>query len=93
MKALLLAVSAAVFFAFSAQAAEIHLDDGTIIDVPLGSKVYIYEGQAFKFTMFSAEGFDIRPIEPSAEAVEVCDGFTFGGGSCHTEVVADETES
>lgn len=88
MKAILIAV--AMLFAVSAQSAEIHLDDGTVLEVPVGSKIYIYEGQAFKFTAFSADGFDIRPIEPAAEAVEVCDGFTFGGGSCHETIVVED---
>jgi len=82
---------------FSATAAEIYLDDGRVIALPVGSKVYVDDGTVWTFTRFNEGGFDIRPLTPLVEITEVCpdEGFTFGGvsGSCVVEeVVTEETE-
>ena len=81
---------------FSATAAEIYLDDGRIIELPVGSKVYVDDGTVWTFTRFDKGGFDIRPLTPLIEVTEVCQdsGFTFGGGSvvCEEEVVVEEEE-
>jgi hypothetical protein len=79
----LTAIAAAIFFNYSAQSAELYTDSGEVIEIPEGSKVYISEGQAFEFTRFSAEGFDLRPLVPVTETEEEeCDEFTFGGEGC-----------
>jgi len=84
--------------AFTASAAELYLEDGTVIDLPVGSKVYVDEGTVWSFTRFDEGGFDIRPLTPLVEVTEVCQdsGFTFGGSStvCEEEevVVEEETE-
>lgn len=83
------------FAAFSkAQAATLYLDDGTEIDLAVGSKVYITDVPVWRFTKFDEGGFDLRPIVPTVEVTEFCvdDGFTFGGASttCDEEVVVDE---
>ena len=81
---------------FSATAAEIYLDDGRVIALPVGSKVYIDDGTVWTFTRFNEGGFDIRPLTPLVEITEVCpqSGLTFGGnsGSCVVEEVVEETE-
>ena len=82
---------------FSATAAEIYLDDGRVIALPVGSKVYVDDGTVWTFTRFNEGGFDIRPLTPLVEITEVCpqSGLTFGGssGSCVVEeVVTEETE-
>ena len=81
---------------FSATAAEIYLDDGRVIELPVGSKVYIDDGTVWTFTRFNEGGFDIRPLTPLVEIAEVCpqSGLTFGGnsGSCVVEEVVEETE-
>lgn len=80
--------------AFTASAAEIYLQDGTVIDLPVGSKVYVEEDTAWTFTRFDQGGFDIRPLTPVVEVTEVCvdDSFTFGGDSaaCEEEVIVEE---
>ena len=90
----LTAIAAVVFFTFSAQAAELYTENGDVIVVPEGSKVYVSNAPVFKFTLFSAEGFDLRPLTPVVEVEEVCvdGGFTFGGGSevCTEEVIVEE---
>ena len=83
--------------AFTASAAELYLDDGTVIALPVGSKVYVDDGTVWTFTRFNEGGFDIRPLTPLVEIAEVCpqSGLTFGGssGSCVVEeVVTEETE-
>ena len=90
----LAAIAAVIFFTFSAQAAELYTENGDVIVVPEGSKVYVSDAPVFKFTLFSAEGFDLRPLTPVVEVEEVCvdGGFTFGGGSevCTEEVIVEE---
>ncbi len=83
--------------AFTASAAEIYLQDGTVIDLPVGSKVYVEENTAWTFTRFNEGGFDIRPLTPLVEVTEVCQdgGLTFGGNSvvCNEEVIVEEEET
>ena len=85
-----------VLVAFTASAAEIYLQDGTVIDLPVGSKVYVEEDTAWTFTRFDQGGFDIRPLTPVVEVTEVCvdDSLTFGGDSavCEEEVIVEEEE-
>ena len=70
------------FVTFNALAAEVYLEDGTVIDIPVGSRLYITDRPAWTFTRFNEGGFDIRPVEPTVEVTEVCqDGLTFGGNS------------
>ena len=92
----LIAIAVAVFFTFSAQAAELYTENGDVIVVPEGSKVYVSDAPVFKFTRFSVEGFDLRPLTPVVEVKEVCvdGGFTFGGSSkvCTEEVIVEEPE-
>lgn len=80
--------------AFNVTAAEIYLADGTVIDLPVGSKVYVEENTVWTFTRFDKGGFDLRPLTPIVEVKEVCvySGFTFGGNSvdCEEEVVVEE---
>ena len=80
--------------AFNVTAAEIYLEDGTVINLPVGSKVYVEENTVWSFTRFDEGGFDIRPLTPLVEVTEVCQdsGLTFGGGSvvCEEEVVVEE---
>jgi len=80
--------------AFTASAAEIYLADGTVIDLPVGSKVYVEENTAWTFTRFNAGGFDLRPLTPVVEVTEVCldNSLTFGGNSavCNEKVVVEE---
>jgi len=87
-------IAAVIFFTFSAQAAELYTENGDVIVVPEGSKVYVSDAPVFKFTLFSAEGFDLRPLTPVVEVEEVCvdGGFTFGGSSevCTEEVIVEE---
>lgn len=83
--------------AFTASAAEIYLEDGTVINLPVGSKVYVDQNTVWTFSRFNEGGFDIRPLTPLVEVTEVCQdsGFTFGGDSvvCEEEVVVtEETE-
>ena len=62
----------------------IYFQDGTALEVPVGSSVYITEGTVWEYTRFDDEGMDLRPVEANASVVEVCqsdDGFTFGGSS------------
>ena len=83
--------------AFTASAAELYLQDGTVIDLPVGSKVYVDDNTVWTFTRFDEGGFDIRPLTPLVEVTEVCQdgGFTFGGSStvCEEEVVVEEEET
>ena len=83
--------------AFTASAAELYLQDGTVIDLPVGSKVYVDDNTVWTFTRFDEGGFDIRPLTPIVEVTEVCvdGGFTFGGSSavCEEEVVVEEEET
>ena len=83
-----------VLVAFTASAAELYLEDGTVINLPVGSKVYVNDNTVWSFTRFDEGGFDIRPLTPLVEVTEVCQdsGFTFGGGSvvCTEEVVVEE---
>jgi len=83
--------------AFTASAAELYLEDGTVIDLPVGSKVYVDDETVWSFTRFDEGGFDIRPLTPLIEVTEVCQdsGFTFGGDSvvCEEEVVVEEEET
>jgi hypothetical protein len=80
--------------AFNVTAAEIYLADGTVIDLPVGSKVYVEKNTAWTFTRFNASGFDLRPLTPVVEVTEVCQGssLTFGGNSavCNEKVVVEE---
>ena len=83
--------------AFNVTAAEIYLADGTVINLPVGSKVYVNDNTVWTFSRFDVGGFDIRPLTPLVEVTEVCQdsGFTFGGDSvvCEEEVVVtEETE-
>jgi hypothetical protein len=95
MKALT-AISAAIFFTFSAQAADLYTENGDVIEVPEGSKVYISDAPVYKFTRFDESGFDLRPVQPIVAVEEVCveGGFTFGGTSevCTEEVIVEEPE-
>ena len=78
-----------------ASADTLYLEDGTTIDLPVGSKLYVSEGTVWEFTRFNEGGFDIRPLSPVVEIVEVCeDELTFGGIStvCEEEVVVEEPE-
>ena len=92
----LTAISAVIFFTFSAQAAELYTENGDVIVVPEGSKVYVSDAPAYKFTRFDESGFDLRPLTPVVEVEEVCvdGGFTFGGSSvvCTEEVIVEEPE-
>ena len=80
--------------AFTASAAELYLEDGTVFNLPVGSKVYVNDNTVWSFTRFDEGGFDIRPLTPIVEVTEVCQdsGFTFGGSSvvCEEEVVVEE---
>ena len=92
MKSLVLAL---LLTASATQAATLYLDDGTQLDLPVGSRVYVSEGQLWGFTRFNEGGFDIRALVPTVEVTESCTedtGFTFGGGSyaCTEEVVVPE---
>ena len=95
MKSFILAL---LLTASATQAATLYLNDGTQLDLPVGSRVYVSEGQLWKFTRFNEGGFDIRALVPTVEVTESCTedtGFTFGGGSyaCTEEVVVpEETE-
>jgi len=76
-------------------AATLYFDDGSSIEVPVGHKVYVSSGAVWRFTRFSADGFDIRPLEEAASVVEECvqtDGFTFGGNSVVCEEVVKTPE-
>lgn len=79
---------------FNVTAAEIYLADGTVIDLPVGSKVYVEKNTVWTFTRFNEGGFDLRPLTPVVEVTEVCQdsSLTFGGGSvdCEEEVVVEE---
>lgn len=83
-----------VLVAFTASAAELYLEDGTVINLPVGSKVYVNDNTVWSFTRFDEGGFDIRPLTPLVEVTEVCQdsGLTFGGVSvvCEEEVVVEE---
>jgi hypothetical protein len=80
-----------------ALAETLYFENGDYVDVPEGSKVYIYDGQAFHFTKFDEEGFDLRPLEPvyhvgeSEDEPEQGDCLTFGGDSevCEEEEVTE----
>ena len=91
MKALALLL---VLVALNVTASEIYLADGTVIDLPVGSKVYVEENTVWTFTRFNEGGFDLRPLTPVVEVTEVCQdsSLTFGGGSvdCEEEVVVEE---
>jgi hypothetical protein len=90
-----------------ALAETLYFENGDYIDVPEGSKIYIHDGQAFYFTKFDDEGFDIRPLEPAYHAEEPADEpeqedcLTFGGGSCageeeeviEVEIVVEECDA
>jgi len=93
MKNILLAL---LFVSASVGAATLYLDDGTQIDLGVGSKVYIDDGTVWSFTRFDEGGFDLRPLTPVVEVTETCvdGGFTFGGASevCTEEVVVEEPE-
>jgi hypothetical protein len=82
--------------AFSASAAEVYLNDGTVIDLPVGSKLYVEENTVWTFTRFNEGGFDLRPLTPVVEITEVCldNSLTFGGGSidCEEEIIVEEEE-
>lgn len=82
--------------AFNVTAAEIYLADGTVIDLPVGSKVYVEENTVWTFTRFDQGGFDLRPLTPVVEVTEVCvdNSLTFGGNSavCEEEVIVEEEE-
>jgi hypothetical protein len=87
-------VLALLLTASATHAATLYLNDGTQLDLPVGSRVYISEGQLWEFTRFNEGGFDIRPLVPSVQVTESCTqdtGFTFGGGSysCSEEVVVE----
>ena len=88
-------VLALLLTASATQAATLYLDDGTQLDLPVGSKVYVSEGQLFEFTLFSSEGFDIRPTDPAIVVTEECSeetGFTFGGDSVVCAEVVEVTD-
>lgn len=95
MKSFILAL---LLTASATQAATLYLNDGTQLDLPVGSRVYVSEGQLWEFTRFNEGGFDIRALVPTVEVTESCTedtGFTFGGGSyvCTEEVVVPEEEA
>ncbi len=90
-------VLALLLTASATQAATLYLNDGTQLDLPVGSRVYVSEGQLWEFTRFNEGGFDIRPLVPAVRITESCTadtGFTFGGDSyvCTEEVVVEEPE-
>lgn len=94
MKSFILAL---LLTASATQAATLYLNDGTQLDLPVGSRVYVSEGQLWEFTRFNEGGFDIRALVPTVEITESCTeatGLTFGGGSyvCTEEVVVPEEE-
>ena len=75
----------------------LYFEDGTSIEVPEGSNVYVSPGTLWEFTTFESDTFRLQAVEPAASVVEVCDdGLTFGGdsGQCEeeVEVVEDEPE-
>ena len=85
----------AVFFCINATAATLYLDDGSTLDLPVGSQVYVSEGTVWEFTRFNEGGFDIRPLLPRVEVEESCttsNGLTFGGSSYVCEEVLIVTE-
>ena len=87
-------VLALLLTASATHAATLYLNDGTQLDLPAGSRVYISEGQLWEFTRFNEGGFDIRALVPTIEVTERCTretGLTFGGGSysCSEEVVVE----
>lgn len=91
----LIAAALAVFTA-SAMSATLYLDDGTTVDLEVGSKVYVSDGQLWEFTRFNEDGFDIRPAGLFIEVKEECSeggGFTFGGGSVVCSEVVEITET
>lgn len=77
-------------------AATLYFDDGSSIEVPVGHKVYVSSGVVWRFTRFSADGFDLRPLEEAASVVEECTGsnggLTFGGDSVVCEEVVETPE-
>lgn len=84
-----------LFLVCSSVAAEtLYLSDGTEIEVPVGSKVYVSDVPLWKFTKFDAEGFDIRSQPEVAAVVEQCTdgGLTFGGSSVVCEEVFETPE-
>lgn len=92
MKSLVLAL---LLTASATQAATLYLDDGTQLDLPVGSKVYVSEGQLWGFTRFNEGGFDIRPSRPFVEVTEQCTeetGLTFGGNSAVCSEVVEVIE-
>lgn len=85
----------AVFFCINATAATLYLDDGSVVDLPVGYKVYVSKGTVWEFTRFNEGGFDIRPLLPRVEIEESCTastGLTFGGASYVCEEVVVVTE-
>lgn len=82
--------------AFTASAAELYLEDGTVINLPVGSKVYVDQNTVWTFSRFDVGGFDIRPLSPVVEVTEVCldNSLTFGGDSavCEEEVIIETEE-
>jgi len=90
-----LMMAAALTASVGATASTIYFDDGSTIDLPVGSKVYVTEGSVWEFTRFNEGGFDIRPLLPTAEVEESCttsNGLTFGGASYVCEEVLTVTE-
>ena len=88
MKKLIATIAALT--ALNVSAATLYLDDGTQIDLPVGSRVYIDEGTLWSFTRFESGAFDIRAKVPTIEVGEQCqDGFTFGGNSGICEEVVE----
>jgi hypothetical protein len=76
----------------TADSATLYFDDGSSVDIPAGSKVYVNPGVVWQFTRFNERGFDIRPLEPVASVEEQCAGLTFGGDSVVCEEVVEVSE-
>lgn len=90
-----LLIAAALTASVGATASTIYFDDGSTLDLPVGSKVYVTKRTVWEFTRFNEGGFDIRPLLPVVEVEESCtasDGLTFGGSSYVCEEVLTVTE-
>lgn len=89
---------AALVMISTAQAATLYFEDGSSVDVPEGSSVYVSPVQPFVFTVFESEVFELQALEPAASVVEECteeSGLTFGGSSttsCEEVVETPEEE-
>lgn len=78
-----LPVVAVAVLCAAVSAETIYFEDGTSLNVPAGSGVYIQSGAAWRYTRFDADGMHLERMEPDAKVVEVCEEaeMTFGGSS------------